>query len=62
MTRTVGFEWLRPFEEAFPEEVDRGPSEDPTDTRSAQTDIEAQDAVEMTQGAQAWNRTEARRA
>lgn len=38
-----------------------GPSEKPSDILSAQTDIDAQDAIEATQGAARWERKQAPR-
>lgn len=38
-----------------------GPSENPSDIQSVQTDIEAQDAIEATQGAARWERKQVQR-
>jgi len=38
-----------------------GPSEKPSDIQSVQTDIDAQDAIEATQGAARWERKQVQR-
>jgi hypothetical protein len=38
-----------------------GPSEKPSDIQSVQTDIDAQDAIEATQGAARWERRQVQR-